>query len=75
MKSLLSQSPEAGAPSKTRRLKPATLARRCVGSLIVLAGLAIVTGDLLALLNCGDMDAVPSATTPSPTLHQAQTVR
>lgn len=75
MKSFLPQSPEAGAPSKTRRLKPATLARRCVGSLIVLAGLAIVTGDLLAMLNGGDIATLPAATTPSPALYQAPTAR
>ncbi|GAB2828937.1 hypothetical protein GCM10027276_34830 [Comamonas piscis] len=75
MKSYLPQSSEAVAPIKMRRLKPATLARRCVGSLIVMAGLAIVTTDLLALLNGVDMTAGPAATTPSAALHQAPTAR
>lgn len=66
MKSYLPQSSEAVAPIKMRRLKPATLARRCVGSLIVVAGLAIVTTDLLALLNGGDMTTLPAATTLAP---------
>ena len=75
MTSFLPPSSGACAPSKTQRLKPATLVRRCVGSLIVLAGLAIVTSDLLALSNGGDIAALPSATTPSPALHQAPTAR
>ncbi|QMV71348.1 hypothetical protein HS961_11905 [Comamonas piscis] len=75
MKSFLHQSAEAVALSKTRRLKPAILARRCVGSLIVIAGLAIVTTDLLALLNGGDIIAGPAATTPSAALHQTSTGR
>lgn len=74
MKSLL-PSLQAGAPSQTRRLKPATLARRCVGSLVVLAGIAIVAGDLLALLHDGDIGAVASATTALPTQHQLPTAR
>lgn len=71
MKSFFPQSFEAGAPGKTRRLKPGMLARRCVGSLIVLAGAVIVTGDLLAALSNGDTAATP----PSPTPHQAPTAR
>lgn len=71
MKSFFPQSFEAGAPSKTRRLKPGMLARRCVGSLIVLAGAAIVTGDLLAALSNGDTAATPPSTAP----HQAPTAR
>ncbi len=74
MKSILSPSSQATAPSKTRRLKPATLLRRCVGSLIVLAGLAIVTSDVLALLN-GAITAGPAATPPSAALHLAPASR
>lgn len=74
MKSILSPSSQATAPSKTRRLKPATLLRRCVGSLIVLAGLAIVTSDVLALLN-GAITAGPVATPPSAALHLAPASR
>lgn len=44
-------------PRARRRLKAATVARRCVGSLILLAGAAIVTGDLVALLRGGDSPA------------------
>ena len=75
MTSFLPPSPQACDRSKTRRLKPAALARRCVGSLIVLAGLAIVTTDLLAFLNGGDITAGPAATPPSAALHQATTAR
>lgn len=74
MKSILSPSSQATAPSKTRRLKPATLLRRCVGSLIVLAGLVIVTSDVLALLN-GAITAGPAATPPSAALHLAPASR
>lgn len=74
MKSILSPSTQATAPSKTRRLKPATLLRRCVGSLIVLAGLAIVTSDVLALFN-GAIAAGPAATPPSAALQLAPASR
>jgi len=75
MKSILSPSSQATAPSKRRGLKPATLLRRCVGSLIVLAGLAIVTSDVLALLNGGAITAGPAATSPSAALQLAPTSR
>ncbi len=74
MKSILSPSSQATSRSKTRRLKPATLLRRCVGSLIVLAGLAIVTSDVLALLN-GAIAAGPAATPASAALHLAPASR
>lgn len=75
MKSILSPSSQATSRSKTRRLKPATLLRRCVGSLIVLAGLAIVTSDVLALLNGGANTAGPAATPPSAALQLAPASR
>lgn len=58
--------PSSG-PRAPRRLKPATVARRCVGSLILLAGAAIVTGDLVALLRGGDRPAeAPPIHSPIP---------
>ena len=61
----------ASTPGRTpRRLKPSTVARRCVGSLIVLAGAVVVTGDLVALWRGAGTDAAPAAcllyTSPSP---------
>jgi len=51
----------AHTPARTpRRLKPATVARRCVGSLILLAGAVILTGDLVALWRGAGTDAAPA---------------
>lgn len=75
MTSFLPPSPQACDRSKTRRLKPAALARRCVGSFIVLAGLAIISSDLLARLNHAEIDAVATATTPTLAQHPAPTSR
>ena len=63
MKSFLPPSPY---PRTMRRLKPATVARRCVGSLILLAGTVIVTTDLVAMLRGGDAVAESSAVAKAP---------
>jgi hypothetical protein len=44
-----------------RRLRPATIARRCVGSLILLAGATILTMDMIALA-CGAQGAAEHST-------------
>ncbi|PIF35724.1 hypothetical protein CLV01_5555 [Delftia sp. 60] len=63
---MMSLLPSSSAPSTLRRLKPATVARRCVGSLIVLAGAVIVTGDLVALWRGAGTDAAPAAAAIAP---------
>jgi len=51
----------------TRRLRPGLIARRCVGSLIMLAVACILTMDLIALAS-GAQDAAALATAqPGPT--------
>lgn len=52
----------AAQPSASRRLRPATIARRCVGSLILLAGASILTLDMIALASAAqDAPAASSA--------------
>ena len=76
MMSLLPSSSAPSTPGRTpRRLKPATVARRCVGSLILLAGAVIVTGDLVALWRGAGTDAAPAAAAIAPASGLVPTAR
>ncbi len=80
MMSLLPSSSAPRTPAHTpgrtsRRLKPATVARRCVGSLILLAGAVIVTGDLVALWRGAGTDAAPAAAAIAPASGLVPTAR
>lgn len=72
---MMSFLPSSSAPRTLRRLKPATVARRCVGSLILLAGAVIVTGDLVALWRGAGASAAPSAATAAPATGLVPTAR
>ncbi|WP_313237122.1 hypothetical protein [Delftia acidovorans] len=72
---MMSLLPSSSAPRTLRRLKPAAVARRCVGSLIVLAGAVIVTGDLVALWRGAGTDAAPAAAAIAPASGLAPTTR
>lgn len=43
-----------------RRLKRSTLARRCIGSMIILAGASIITSDMIAFATSGNTASAPS---------------
>ena len=80
MMSLLPSSSAPRTPAHTpgrtpRRLKPATVARRCVGSLILLAGAVILTGDLVALWRGAGTDAAPAAAAMAPASGLVPTTR
>ncbi|GEM_PF-509718 len=80
MMSLLPSSSAPSTPGRTpartpRRLKPATVARRCVGSLILLAGAVILTGDLVALWRGAGTDAAPAAAVMAPASGLVPTAR
>ena len=75
MMSLLPSSAPRTPASTPRRLKPATVARRCVGSLILLAGAVIVTADLVALWRGAGTDAAPAAAAIAPASGLVPTAR
>lgn len=72
---MMSFLPPSSAPRTLRRLKPATVARRCVGSLILLAGATIVTTDLVALWRGAGTDAAPAAAAIAPASGLVPTAR
>jgi hypothetical protein len=72
---MMSLLPSSSAPRTLRRLKPATVARRCVGSLILLAGAVILTGDLVALWRGAGTDAAPAAAVMAPASGLVPTAR
>jgi len=51
------------------------VARRCVGSLILLAGAVILTGDLVALWRGAGTDAAPAAAVMAPASGLVPTAR
>lgn len=58
-------SPSSHKPA-SRRLRPATIARRCVGGLIMLAGASILTMDMIALASGAQYAPAPAARSLSP---------
>lgn len=72
---MMSFLPPSSASRTPRRLKPATVARRCVGSLILLAGATIVTTDLVALWRGAGTDAAPAAAAIAPASGLVPTAR
>ena len=51
-----------------RRLRPASIARRCVGSLILLAGATILTMDMIALASGAQSATALAVAEHSPSL-------